>query len=237
MPVNGPLTLSRERDRPHLLSRFENGAGPAHRPIRSKMCWMKNSAILELGLFHIPRALFLLVLGATLVACPSIEEQIEESRRAVTEALQRGDRGAAREAVAALGATIPEDPATLLELVEVLFQAGEAPRALWLLESGAEKFPERADVQVALALVALRLSNPALTRYVAARVPEDAPEHAKAIVLRATGRARAQLSPHAGPDSAGAEGARVPGQPGITWRGNMSGLLNHLALIGHNFRH
>jgi tetratricopeptide (TPR) repeat protein len=133
----------------------------------------------------VPSALLLVVLAATLVACPSTDEQIAEARKAVPDALERGDRGAAREAVASLGAAVPDDPAKLIELAEVLVQAGEAPRALWLLEAGAEKFPERADVQLSLASVALRLSNPALARSVAARVPADAPEHADALILRA----------------------------------------------------
>jgi tetratricopeptide (TPR) repeat protein len=130
-------------------------------------------------------ALLLLILSATLVACPSTEEQIEDARKEISEALERGDRDAAREAVASIGSTIPEDPATLVEMANLLVQAGEAPRALWVLEAGAERFPERADIQMALAFVALRLSNPALTRSAAARIPEDAPEHAKAMVLRA----------------------------------------------------
>jgi tetratricopeptide (TPR) repeat protein len=133
----------------------------------------------------VPSALLLVVLAAALVACPSTEEQIEDAQKAVSEALERGDRVAAREAVASIGSTIPEDPAALVQLADLLVQAGEAPRALWVLEAGAERFPERADIQMALAFVALRLSNPALARSVASRVPEDAPEHAKAIVLRA----------------------------------------------------
>jgi tetratricopeptide (TPR) repeat protein len=130
-------------------------------------------------------ALLLLVLAATLVGCPSTDEQIAEARKAVPEALERGDRSAAREAVASLGTAVPDDPAKLIELAEVLVQAGEAPRALWVLEAGAEKFPERADVQLALASVALRLANPALARSVAVRVRSDAPEHADALIVRA----------------------------------------------------
>jgi tetratricopeptide (TPR) repeat protein len=127
----------------------------------------------------------LVILSAALVACPSTEEQIDDAGKVVTEALERGDRDAAREAVASIGSTIPEDPTTLVEMANLLVQAGEAPRALWVLEAGAERFPERADIQMALAFVALRLSNPALARSVAARIPQDAPEHAKAMVLRA----------------------------------------------------
>jgi len=146
---------------------------------------MENSRTSRWGVPQVSSALLLLILSATLVACPSTEEQIEDAREAISEALERGDRDAAREAVASIGSTIPEDPATLVGMANVLVQAGEAPRALWVLESGAERFPERADIQLALAFVALRLSNPALARSVAARIPEDAPEHAKAMVLRA----------------------------------------------------
>jgi tetratricopeptide (TPR) repeat protein len=129
--------------------------------------------------------LLLVAVAATLVGCPSTDEQIAEARKAVPEALERGDRSAAREAVASLGTSVPDDPAKLIELAAVLVQAGEAPRALWVLEAGAEKFPERADVQLAVASVALRLANPALARTAALRVPENAPEHADALILRA----------------------------------------------------
>ena len=127
--------------------------------------------------------LLLLTLGA--VGCPSTEEQIAEARKAVPEALSRGDRDAARAAVASLGNTVPEDPAKLIELVEVLVYAGESPRALWVLEAGVEKFPTRTDIRILLAGVALRLSNPALARSVAMQIPESAPEHADALIVRA----------------------------------------------------
>jgi tetratricopeptide (TPR) repeat protein len=133
----------------------------------------------------VPNALVLIVLAAALVGCPSTEEQIAEARKAVPEALARGDRSAAREVVASLGTAVPDDPAKLIEMAEVLVQAGEAPRALWVLEAGAQRFPERADVLLALASVSLGLANPALARSAAARVPEDAPEHADALLLQA----------------------------------------------------
>jgi tetratricopeptide (TPR) repeat protein len=153
--------------------------------LRPMKIWPKLCGAIQ----GVPSALLLVVLAATLVGCPSTDDQIAEARRAVPEALARGDRDAARKAVASLGTEVPDDPAKLIELAQVLVLAGEAPRALWVLEAGAERFPERADVQLALAAAALRLSNPALARTAAARVPEDAPEHAEAL----TQRARAEL--------------------------------------------
>ncbi|MBW2242896.1 MAG: tetratricopeptide repeat protein [Deltaproteobacteria bacterium] len=119
------------------------------------------------------------------VGCPSTEEQISEARDAVPAALERGDRDAARAAVAALGDAIPENPDELIELAKVLVHAGESPRALWVLEAGVENFPTRTDIRFLLASVALGLSNPAMARTVASQVPEDSPEHADAVFLLA----------------------------------------------------
>jgi tetratricopeptide (TPR) repeat protein len=124
-------------------------------------------------------------LALVLVACPSTEERIEEAQQAVPEALARGDRMAARAAVADLGSGVPETPEKLLEIAGLLQLAGESPRALWLLEAGAERFPDDADVQIALAKLSLSLSNPAQARSVVLRIPEDAPQHAEALVLLA----------------------------------------------------
>ncbi|MCP5056000.1 MAG: tetratricopeptide repeat protein [bacterium] len=129
--------------------------------------------------------ILILAVALGLVGCPSSEERVERAQEAVPKALARGDRIAAQAAVADLGRTAPDTPEGLLELADLLGQAGEMPRALWLLETGMERYPDDVDVQLALAQAALALANPSLALSVAARVPEDAPRHSEALLLHA----------------------------------------------------
>ncbi|MCP5056062.1 MAG: hypothetical protein GY937_04965 [bacterium] len=130
-------------------------------------------------------ALFILPLALLLSCQADDEEKLETARKAVPEALQRGDRMAARRAAAELGSEVPGNAARAVEMAELLVLAGETPRAMWLLESASEKYPGDADLGIAMALVALRLGNPSLARTASERIPPGSPRHATALILRA----------------------------------------------------
>ncbi len=126
------------------------------------------------------------VLGIALVlACTSSEQASEQTREAVDEAIARGDRQAALEAIGDLREDADDSAAAQLELAQLLVRAGNAPEAGWLLEDAARRHPDRADVAVALARVSLLLGNPARAREVADEIAAEAEEHADALVLRA----------------------------------------------------
>ena len=129
----------------------------------------------------------LLILGVVLAltACSSEEERLEAASAEVAEAATTGDRARALEALAPLRGTDPSTPEALLELADLLARAGETPESFRLLEKGAERYPERSDIQVALAGTALKLSNPAAARAAARTVPADAAEHPRALELEA----------------------------------------------------
>lgn len=101
------------------------------------------------------------------------------------EALARGDVEAARQALRSLRERRPETADALLEQASLLLAAGEAPHALWLLEEGVERFPDRDDLRVQLARTALVVANPALARDAVSTVPETSPEHLSALLVRA----------------------------------------------------
>ena len=77
-------------------------------------------------------------LAIALVACSPSEESAREQAQA---ALARGERDAAIQAIEALRKAAPESPEACLEQAELWIRAGEAPRAVWLLEEGATRFP------------------------------------------------------------------------------------------------
>ncbi len=125
------------------------------------------------------------VLGALLVGCAPAEERADRAREAFRGAVERGDRAAALDAVAALRASLPDTPDALLEVAQLRVQAGSAPDAGWLLEEGVRRFPERDDLRLALGRVALLLGNPSLAREAVAAVAPDSEQHAGALVTRA----------------------------------------------------
>ncbi len=122
---------------------------------------------------------------ALALACTPPEERAERAREAVRQAVVQGDRGAALEALDDLRAVAPDTPDSLLELAQLLVQVGSAPDAGWLLEEGVRRFPERDDLRLALARVALLLGNPSLAREAVAPVAVDSEQHALALVTRA----------------------------------------------------
>jgi tetratricopeptide (TPR) repeat protein len=130
----------------------------------------------------------LAILCAALAACSSSEER---ARHDAQQAIARGERGAAIEAIEALHAAAPDTPDALLERAELWIRAGEAPRAVWLLEEGVARYPERADLRLLLASSSLLVGDPARAETVAGAVPEGAPEHPAALLVRA--RARLEL--------------------------------------------
>jgi tetratricopeptide (TPR) repeat protein len=133
------------------------------------------------------RASLVGVLLASLLAlaCGSSEERAESARASIQQALAHGDRTRALEAVDELRDALPDSPEALLEVSRFLVQAGDAPRAGWLLEETVRRFPESDDAKTALARVALLLANPSQAREAVLGIAGDSEEHAAALVLRA----------------------------------------------------
>ena len=80
-------------------------------------------------------------------------------RQEVRQAVAQGNRGRALELLGDLSEEQLETPEALLELVGLMIGAGEAPHAVWLLEAGTLRFPERADVRLALAQASLLVND------------------------------------------------------------------------------
>ena len=95
----------------------------------------------RLPTWYLVVCLFLLL--TLLSGCPTPEERAEEARAEARHALETGQRAEAVAALKRLRATQPDTPEALNELVGLLIQAGEAPQAVWVLEEGLERFPER----------------------------------------------------------------------------------------------
>jgi len=122
---------------------------------------------------------------AMVLACAPAEERADAAREHFREALGRGDRIEALAAIDDLRSSLPDTPETLIEVAQLLVQAGSAPDAGWMLEEGVRRFPGRDDVRVASGRVALLLGNPALARATVLPVEADAEEHPVALVVRA----------------------------------------------------
>jgi tetratricopeptide (TPR) repeat protein len=126
-----------------------------------------------------------LALALSLGACTPPEERAEQAREAVGQAIERGDREAALQAIDDLRSSAEDTADAQLELAQLLVRAGNAPEAGWLLEDATRRHPDRADLALALARVSLLLGNPARAREVADAIPVEAEQHAHALVLRA----------------------------------------------------
>jgi thioredoxin-like negative regulator of GroEL len=94
-----------------------------------------------------------LALAFTL-ACTPPEERAEQAREAVEESIIRSDRAAALDAIGDLQEVAPDTADAQLELARLLVRAGNAPEAGWLLEDAARRYPDRADIVLALAQLA-----------------------------------------------------------------------------------
>jgi tetratricopeptide (TPR) repeat protein len=129
--------------------------------------------------------LALLLAGAIAAGCAPREERADAARAAVRQALERGDRARALDAIGDLRDALPETPDALLEVAGLLVQAGDAPRTGWLLEEGVRRHPERDDLKTALARVAMLLGNPSQAREAVLAIGADSEQHAAALVVRA----------------------------------------------------
>jgi tetratricopeptide (TPR) repeat protein len=117
-------------------------------------------------------------------ACDSRDDPAEYLRRA-EQALADGDVADAQRALRARRESVPEHAAELLHFAELLLQANEAPRALWLLESGAARFPERDDLKVALGRAALVVGSPARARAAVEKIDRESADHLPALLIHA----------------------------------------------------
>jgi tetratricopeptide (TPR) repeat protein len=126
-----------------------------------------------------------IMLGLALAACRPSEERAGQAREAIQQALERGDRSGALDAVEDLRESLPDTADSLVEVAQFLVQSGDAPRAGWLVEEGVRRFPERDDVRLALARVSLLLGNPSRAREVLLPITPGSEQHAAALVARA----------------------------------------------------
>jgi tetratricopeptide (TPR) repeat protein len=126
-----------------------------------------------------------LLAGALFLACSSSEDGTERAGEEARQALARGDRAAALDALQHLRESRTETPDSLLELAQLLIAAGEAPQALWRLEEGVQRFPARDDLRLALGQVAMMVGSPATARAALEPITSGSEHHAGALVLLA----------------------------------------------------
>ena len=122
---------------------------------------------------------------ALALACAGAEERDASVRAAAHAALARGDAAALRKALAELREAPDRDPEALLDVAALLVQAGEAPEAVWRLEAGVARFPDAAELRLALGRAALLVRSPALARDTLAGVPPTSPLHLDALLVGA----------------------------------------------------
>ena len=129
------------------------------------------------------RALLLSVASLAALACGPSPHRAESAREEIRGAIERGDRADAVAAVEVLRDALPHTPEALLEVAAALVTVGSAPDAAWRLEEGLRRFPGRDDLRVAMAHVALLLSNPSRAREVLLAVEEGSAHHPEALLL------------------------------------------------------
>lgn len=129
------------------------------------------------------RAAIIAIIG--LVACSSAEERAESAREEAKTAIERGQRATALEAIAELREVQPESADAVLELTKLLVAAGEAPQAVWVLEEGLARFPDRDDLRTALATAALMTNDATLARKTLHAIPATSDQHAEGLILLA----------------------------------------------------
>lgn len=125
-----------------------------------------------------------LLVSALPIACSSADERAEEAQGEAHEALNRGDRRAALEAIETLQRSAADTPDGLMEIATLLIAAGEAPQVLWLLEDGVRRFPEHEPLRFGLARVALSLGNSGAALLALEPIGPDSENHVNALVLR-----------------------------------------------------
>ncbi len=126
----------------------------------------------------------LLLLSVLAAGCSPGQEDLEAARVAAVEALARGDRRAALDAMTLLRAQT-ETPDDLLALGELLVLAGEAPEVVWLLEDGVRRYPDHEGLRLALAQVALLVGNGSAALQALAPIGVESERHAEALFLKA----------------------------------------------------
>ncbi len=94
------------------------------------------------------------------LACGPGQQDVEAARRQFDSALAAQDVAGALGAIETLEAGLPATPATALELAQRLGRAGEMTRALWLLETAAERHPESSEIKLAVAESAIAVGAP-----------------------------------------------------------------------------
>jgi predicted Zn-dependent protease len=138
-----------------------------------------------------PLVILLLILPTfLLLACPSDEHRAEKAREGAIQALSRGDRAAALREIEALRAVQPDTPEGAQEVALLLVQAGEAPQALRSLEEALQKWPASDPLRLALADVALLVSDSRTALAVLLPIEPESPQHAMALVMRAHAQLR-----------------------------------------------
>jgi arylsulfatase A-like enzyme/tetratricopeptide (TPR) repeat protein len=129
-----------------------------------------------------------LLLGAA--ACRRADpDQLETARESLSDAISRRDVGALGDVRAQLQRASAETPEELAQIAALMMRAGEIAHALWLLEAGISRFPERDDLRIPLARAALVVGDPVRVLSVLESVDIDSPQHLASLTLRA----RAQL--------------------------------------------
>ena len=149
-------------------------------------------------------------LCCSLIACPDAEQRAERARKQAVEALVRGERDTALDAIASLQRATPDDPESIREQAVLLIHAGEAPRVVWLLEDAVARFPDEPALRLLLAEAALLVNDPVRADAVAAEIAPDAEAAAEALVMRARAAmalgdlemalARFELAEHSAPE-------------------------------------
>jgi len=128
-----------------------------------------------------------LLLGA--VACRRDDsDQLETARETLSDAISRRDVGALSDARARLQSASAETPEELAEVATLMMRAGETAHALWVLEAGILRYPERDELRILLSRAAV-VGDPVRVFSVLESVDVDSDQHLASLMLRA----RAQL--------------------------------------------
>jgi arylsulfatase A-like enzyme/Flp pilus assembly protein TadD len=129
-----------------------------------------------------------LLLGG--VACRRDDsDQLETARESLSDAISRRDIGALSDARARLQDASADTPEQLAEIATLMMRAGETAHALWVLEAGISRHPERDELRILLSRAALVVGDPVRVLAVLESVDVDSDQHLASLMLRA----RAQL--------------------------------------------
>ena len=116
-------------------------------------------------------------------------DPLERARESLSDAISRRDVTALSAARDQLQDARAETPEELAEIATLMMRTGESAHALWLLEAGISRHPEREDLRLLLARAALIVGDPIRVLAVLESVSPDSDQHLTSLMLRA----RAQL--------------------------------------------